>query len=681
MCIRDRCGWLGSSSSGVSDPTRQDWWVLTAADALTSFVSDSSASNSSNFILPLASIMSVCSGPDSRSFQVKTRAQSYSFLAENESSAESWRGAIEEARKLVCSKQPTAIALTETDSTVLKVKQVLVELDLILQSMVGMLCGDELLLDRYGVKLTMAAHDRSQLLHQLGLQREEEEGLACSRTSQVHLNATAMLSQAEAEHRAVLLQDPSKLQHSTLAQIGENTKRLAALSVMLHALDQEQQNSFSAGGGFGGLRIDSSIHNSANLEHEVVSLQNANLSLSTEVSQLKRSNQQLHEKLESSHSECPPGAAELESSSQPSLQIEMIQLESRQAKSELSEAQAAYNKLREFTAELQHRCRRLESTLYVVQEYVQDEHTPAAQLDASLDAKLAETVDQSVPVLQEWQRRMQFQMVPALKQLKHGAAHTPDSTRALQDAHSQVSALRDQLAASEQQIVDRSVHLLEAPAPQLVTQHVAALEARNRELEQELSALEQLQRQPGSESKTAAGALEASRHGTRLLQDAGESLREELAEVQLKSTAQQLRIEELVQLVARLEQDHAAALGEFECEMAAGYALNKELGTKYIQLQQKATDTMHKLKHLKIQLQEKEQHREEILQQAQTAFNELKEKYVALEQSHQERKHLLKTNEWNRLELNKMMERIQELEALQGGKEPSFKSSQLEEAS
>lgn len=105
--------------------------------------------------------------------------------------------------------------------------------------------------------------------------------------------------------------------------------------------------------------------------------------------------------------------------------------------------------------------------------------------------------------------------------------------------------------------------------------------------------------------------------------------------------------------------------------MAQGYALNNELGAKYSQLQDKASETMLKLKQLKDKLQEREHTREEILRQAQSSFNELKDKYVALEKSHQERKQLLKTNEWNRLELNKMMERIAELEELQNGNSKS----------
>ena len=82
--------------------------------------------------------------------------------------------------------------------------------------------------------------------------------------------------------------------------------------------------------------------------------------------------------------------------------------------------------------------------------------------------------------------------------------------------------------------------------------------------------------------------------------------------------------------------------------MAAGFALNQTLQTKYEQLQTKANDTMHKLKHLKAHLQNKEEHRESILRDAQTSFNELKQKYVKLETAHQERKKILEANEYNR---------------------------------
>merc|ERR1712194_188385 len=114
----------------------------------------------------------------------------------------------------------------------------------------------------------------------------------------------------------------------------------------------------------------------------------------------------------------------------------------------------------------------------------------------------------------------------------------------------------------------------------------------------------------------------------------------EICEESDQLQSQQMKIEELMQMIGRFEEHHASTLAEFERQSAQGCALNQQLSDKYSILQSQAKSTMGQLKALKGRLQEKEEHREEILRQAQTSFNELKEKYVALEKSHQVRKHL-----------------------------------------
>lgn len=162
-----RCGWLGSSAT-LNGPLKQGWWVLTAADSLSCFVSDSSASNSLECRIHLSKVLAVSAAHSARGFQVKTPTTTYAFVAESEASAESWRGAIHEARKHTVSTEEPSVS-TDVGVVVERIKAVLVELDLILQAMVGMICGDDMLLQSYGVQLSIDTQQRLELLQQLGL--------------------------------------------------------------------------------------------------------------------------------------------------------------------------------------------------------------------------------------------------------------------------------------------------------------------------------------------------------------------------------------------------------------------------------------------------------------------------------------------------------------------------------
>eukprot|EP00658_Telonema_sp_P-2_P039667 TRINITY_DN28347_c0_g1_i2.p1 TRINITY_DN28347_c0_g1~~TRINITY_DN28347_c0_g1_i2.p1 ORF type:complete len:362 (+),score=73.59 TRINITY_DN28347_c0_g1_i2:215-1300(+) len=347
----------------------------------------------------------------------------------------------------------------------------------------------------------------------------------------------------------------------------------------------------------------------------------------------------------------------------------------------------------------------MESAMSLLHDYIQDSKSSVSTLDLSLDNNLASLV--TADTMEPWQKLIQFKLAPALKVMKHSynAAFESAPPQAPMPAfeppgpNATAATLREQIAVSEQQILDQRSQLLhELSTPSSASQqHVAALEERNRELERELSAMEHKpSNHPDHNGSTQprfdelTHEIEAQRERVKELELENQELRrrfehtdgildlkadgnqeavDDIAQLEQCGQEQKARIAELEQMVFRIDKDRVAALEEFEHEMLKGQALNQELCSKYTQLQQKANDTMKKLKQLKVQLQEKEQHREQILSQAQTSFKELKEKYVALEQSHQERKHLLKTNEWNRLELNKMVERIRELEELQTGKD------------
>lgn len=110
--------------------------------------------------------------------------------------------------------------------------------------------------------------------------------------------------------------------------------------------------------------------------------------------------------------------------------------------------------------------------------------------------------------MQPWHQLMQFKIVPLLKVLKHSATqHTHPTIAPPTITHSAApsaggstaASLREQLAVSELQIT-------ETPA----LKHTRALEARNRELEHELAALESEYRQSQAALETQTTLQESN---------------------------------------------------------------------------------------------------------------------------------------------------------------------------
>ena len=230
--------------------------MLTAADSLTSFISNPQGLQT-DWVIPLHSIASIAS-PTPGAFLIRTCTTAHYFVADSRSQAscDSWRSAIQEARKPTpvapIKKLPSAplpppsvvLPKCPTEALVQENKEVLRELDLVLQAVVGLQHGAHRLRQQFGVELTSSAAEQETLLEQLGLAPTQAPAARSSllprslRTMEVIANANAMFTRVEAQQRQLLLNSNPQTHTDprTLGQIAENTRRLAAVSLMLNAV-------------------------------------------------------------------------------------------------------------------------------------------------------------------------------------------------------------------------------------------------------------------------------------------------------------------------------------------------------------------------------------------------------------------------------------------------------------